>query len=715
MQMKKGTVIIGLLAVLCAPAAGQAPPKPYGVLPTEAQLRWHEMEMYCLVHFGMDTYTDKEWGYGDENPAIFNPAPFDANQIVLTAKAGGFKGVVVVAKHHDGFCLWPTKTTEHNITKSPWKNGKGDIIKEFQVACEKAGMKLGLYCSPWDRNRPEYGKPEYVKIYREQLKELYANYGPLFISWHDGANGGDGYYGGTRETRKIDRTTYYGWDTTWVITRAMQPTAVLFGDVGPDVRWVGNEEGYAGETCWATYTPYAPDEGKTPANGYVKYWEATEGTRNGRYWMPAECDVPLRPGWFYHPAQDEQAKSPYTLLDLYYKSVGRGANLDLGIAPNRDGLLHVNDVKAMTEFGKLLQQIFSVNLAKGAKLTASSIRGKNGAQYGPAFLLDDDRYSYWATDDNVLNPRLFIDLGQPKTFNVIRLRENIKLGQRITSVAIDAFINNQWKEIATATSIGANRLIRLPQHITANKLRLRITGADACIALSDFGLFKEPPHLTAPVIRRDKKGMVSITTTAPVLSIRYTLNGTEPTLQSPVYDQPFALNQGGIVKARSFDISPIYHGRRSEASEITVQSFGVSKSGWQVIAPVLKEDQAAYAIDENVQTFLSTLSDPAGIAFAPQEVIVDMGKPQSLKAFTYLPRQDKKTEGTVDKYAFSVSNDGVHWDRIAVGEFSNIRANPVEQVIRPEHPVQVRYFKFSAMHVISGNGITVAELGIQSK
>ena len=703
--MKKGTVILGLFILLQLPALAQAPPKPYGVLPTEAQLRWHEMEMYVLVHFGMDTYTDKEWGYGDEDPAIFNPEPFDANQIVQTAKAGGFKGVVVVAKHHDGFCLWPTKTTEHNITKSPWKNGKGDIIKEFQIACEKAGMKLGLYCSPWDRNSPEYGKPEYVTLYREQLRELYSNYGPLFISWHDGANGGDGYYGGTRETRKIDRTTYYGWDTTWAISRAMQPSAVLFGDVGPDVRWVGNEEGHAGETSWATYTPQAPDAGQKPANGYVKYWEGVEGTRNGAYWMPAECDVPLRPGWFYHASQNEQVKSPYTLLDLYYKSVGRGANLDLGIAPNRDGLLYANDVKAMTEFGQLVQQIFSVNLAKGAKITASSIRGRNGGKYGPAFLLDDDRYSYWATDDNVLNPQLTVDLGKQTTFNVIRLRENIKLGQRITSVGIDAFVSNQWKEIATATSIGANRLIRLPQHITASKVRIRITGADASIALSDFGLFKEPLHLTAPVIKRDKKGMVSITTDAPVGSIRYTLDGTEPASQSLLYAQPFLLNEGGVVKARSFESA-------NQSSEITVALLGESKSGWKIISD--NGANAEHAIDENVTTFLSTLDDSV-TTFLPEPITVDMGKVQTIRAFTYLPRQDKKTEGIVDQYTFSISNDGIHWENVAGGEFANIRANPVEQVILLPRPVQARYFSFLPVHTVDGDGVTVAELGIKSK
>jgi alpha-L-fucosidase len=481
-----------LFPLIAVAAYCQQAPKPYGPLPTKAQLNWQETGMYCLIHWGPDTYTDKEWGYGDEDPKLVNPTQFNAMQIVGAAKAGGFKGIIVVAKHHDGFCLWPTKTTTHNISNSPYKNGKGDILKEYREACNKLGMKIGVYCSPWDRNSPLYGKPEYVtKVYREQLKELYANYGPLFISWHDGANGGDGYYGGAKEVRKIDRSTYYGWDETWGITRKMQPGAVLFGDVGPDVRWVGNEKGIAGETSWATYTPHAPDEGKKPGNGYVKDYEGTEGHRDGRYWMPAECDVPLRPGWFYHARQDDSVKTPQTLLDLYYKSVGRGACLDLGLAPDRRGLLNEHDVNSLKQFGNILKETFAINLAKGATLTPSNIRAGSKATFGADNLLDNNRYSYWATDDKITTPQLVLDLHQPKTFNVIRLRENIKLGQRIEQIAVDAWQNGKWNQIATATSIGGNRLIRLSQDVKASKVRLRITKSPVCIALSDFGLYKE--------------------------------------------------------------------------------------------------------------------------------------------------------------------------------------------------------------------------------
>ena len=656
----------GLFAVISSATIAQpTPPKPYGAIPTITQLRWQEMEMYCLIHFGVDTYTDKEWGYGDEDPNLVNPVEFDAAQIVGAAKAGGFKGVIVVAKHHDGLCLWPTKTTEHNISKSKWKDGKGDIMKEYQQACNRLGMRLGVYCSPWDRNNAAYGTPAYVEIYRAQLRELYANYGPLFMSWHDGANGGDGYYGGARETRKIDRTTYYGWDTTWAITRKMQPGAAIFGDIGPDVRWVGNEEGHAGTTCWATYTPTAPDPGKKPANGYSNYRQATEGTRNGEFWLPAECDVPLRPGWFYHPSQDAQTKTPYQLLDLYYQSVGRGASLDLGLAPDRRGLLSDHDVASLKGFGDLLQQTFSVNLAKGAAFTASNIRGGNSRKFGPAWLVDDDRYSYWATDDSVTEPKLIVDLGRPTTFNVIRLRENIKLGQRISSFSIDAFLNGEWRLISAGTSIGANRLLRLPRDITAARLRLSITGSGACIALSDFGLFKEPLH--------------------------------EASVASEAITRIPALSTAGwkIISSSQGSSSP---------------TSGSPASG---SSPGSRRFRPENVLDDNPSTLWSTLQrDSSAPGQFPQEIAIDMGATTTIKAFTYLPRQDKKTEGIADRYIFYTSNDATNWQKCAEGEFSNIRANPIEQVVPLPQPVNVRYFKFAILHVIEGNGVTVAELGV---
>jgi alpha-L-fucosidase len=476
----------------------QTAPAPYGALPSERQLRIQEMEMYCIIHFTPTTYQNKEWGFGEADPQIFNPKRFNANQIVSAVKAGGFKGITVVAKHHDGFCLWPTKTTPYNISKSPFRNGKGDMVKEFADAARKASVKLGLYCSPWDRNNPNYANPKYVTdVYYPQLKELYSRYGSLFTVFFDGANGGDGYYGGTNEKRKIDAPVYYQFDKIWEIVRNMQPMANVFSDIGPDIRWVGNEQGKAAETSWATLTPVTKEPGKNPAPGFVDDSILPGGTRNGQFWIPAECDVPMRPGWFFHPEQEDNVKSATKLLEIYYASVGRGATLDLGISPNPDGLLSDGDVEKLAKFGALLKQTFAINLAKGAKVTASNTRA-NSPAFSPSLLLDADRYSYWATDDAVTTPEVVFEMKAPVKFNVIRIRENVKLGQRIEAVAADAWEENGWKEIATATSIGVNRLIRLPAYTTAKKVRLRITQSPVSVAVSDFGLFAEPAELISP-------------------------------------------------------------------------------------------------------------------------------------------------------------------------------------------------------------------------
>lgn len=483
--MKK-LIILFFLSISLAFA--QAPPKPYGVVPTERQLKWHETEMYCLIHFTPTTFENKEWGYGDADPKIFNPTEFSADQIVKAAKAGGLRGLILVSKHHDGFCLFPSKTTDYNISKSPFRNGKGDMVKEFEQACRKNGMKFGVYCSPWDRNSKFYGTPDYLNIYQSQLKELYSNYGELFMSWHDGANGGDGYYGGAKESRKIDRLTYYDWKNTWGITRKMQPNAAIFSDIGLDVRWVGNEKGFANETSWATYTPKSPDGKGEGSPGYSDDFNAPTGTRNGEKWIPAECDVPLRPGWFYHKDQDDKVKTPDQLLDLYFKSVGRGAALDLGLAPDTRGLLHENDVKALAEFGNKLKMIFSNNLAKGAKISAENTRG---SAFSVKNLIDDNRKTYWATKDDANASAITLSWASSQTFNIVSFREAIQLGQRIEGFAIDVWENDGWKEIHQGTSVGALRLVRLGKDYTSNKIRLRITQSPVCITLSEIGVYRE--------------------------------------------------------------------------------------------------------------------------------------------------------------------------------------------------------------------------------
>jgi len=469
-------------------AFGQSAPKPYGALPSDRQLAWHELDMYGLVHFTPTTFENKEWGYGDANPSIFNPKEFDADKIVAAIKAGGLKGMIFVSKHHDGFCLFPSKTTDYNISKSPFRDGKGDMVKEFEQACRKAGLQFGVYCSPWDRNNSKYGTYEYVNIYREQLKELYTNYGSLFMSWHDGANGGDGFYGGEKSTRKIDRSVYYGWDTTWAMTRKMQPMANIFSDIGWDVRWVGNESGRAAETSWSTFTAL-PEKGYTiPGPGLSDYSINPVGTRGGNTWVPAECDVPLRPGWFYHPEEKGKVKTAEQLFQIYLKSVGRGGNLDLGIAPDTRGLLDDEDVSSLTGFGKLVENSFKNNLVKEGVMKASNIRS---TQFGVSNLLDADSYSYWATADNVTTPELIVTWEKEVEFDLIRLRENIKLGQRIGALEVDAMVDGKWQEVGAATSIGSCRIIPLKMPVKTKQIRLRITESPVCIALSEFGVFKK--------------------------------------------------------------------------------------------------------------------------------------------------------------------------------------------------------------------------------
>jgi alpha-L-fucosidase len=441
------------------------------------------MEFYGFLHFTVNTFTDKEWGYGDESEAVFNPTAFDAKQIVSTAKAAGMAGLILTCKHHDGFCLWPSQYTEHSVKNSPWKKGQGDIVSEIAKACRKQGLKFGVYLSPWDRNQKDYGRPEYLTYYRNQLRELLTNYGRVFTVWFDGANGGDGYYGGAREMRRIDNRTYYDWTNTWQIVRDLMPMAVMFSDVGPDFRWVGNEGGIAGEPCWATLNPRDGVPGNTRAN-------LNQGERPGTHWIPAECDVSIRPGWFYHASEDSRVKTPAQLLNIYYASVGRGACLNLNLPPDRRGRIHENDIRSLREFRRILDATFAKDLAGKARVAASNIRG-NSKKYSPQNVLDKKRNTYWCTDDGITTPELVLDLGKLTTFNVVSLREYLPLGQRVEAFALDQWQDGAWSPFAAGTSIGNRRLIR-SQFITTDKVRLRITQAPVCPAITEVGLFCEP-------------------------------------------------------------------------------------------------------------------------------------------------------------------------------------------------------------------------------
>jgi alpha-L-fucosidase len=493
---RRGLLIsAGILSAGAAQAAqsnaarkgGSPAPAPYGAVPSARQLRWHELETTAFLHFTVNTFSDKEWGYGDEDPNVFNPTAFDADAILAPLASAGMRGVVLTAKHHDGFCLWPTATTEHSIRNSSWRSGKGDVVRDIAHAARRAGVSFGVYLSPWDRNNPAYGKPAYIDIYRRQLTELLTDYGPIFEVWHDGANGGDGYYGGAREKRIIDKRTYYDWPKTWAQIRKLQPDAVIFSDVGPDIRWVGNERGIAGDPCWATYDPVGADGG--PASpGDVRERESPVGHRHGSRWLPAECDVSIRPGWFWHEAESAEVKKADALIRLYYNSAGRGANLLLNVPPNREGLLSKEDIAALDGFGTYRRATFATNLAADAKAAASSVRGA----FAASNLLDGRADTFWAADDAAREAEVEFEFPREKNFSVIRVAEAIRFGQRVDAIAIDRWNDAAWAQVAAATSIGPRRLIRLPAPVAAQKVRLRVTQSSASPVLSEFGLFAEP-------------------------------------------------------------------------------------------------------------------------------------------------------------------------------------------------------------------------------
>jgi alpha-L-fucosidase len=462
------------------------PPKAIQPTPSARQLAWQKLEYYGFLHFSVNTFTDKEWGYGDEPESVFNPTDFNANEIAQIASDAGMTGLIITAKHHDGFCLWQSKYTEHSVKNSPWRNGKGDVVKELSDACKKYNLKFGVYLSPWDRNHKDYGKPEYLDYYRNQLRELLTNYGEISEVWFDGANGGDGYYGGAREKRVIDRKTYYDWKNTWEIVRQLQPKAVIFSDVGPDIRWVGNENGFAGETCWSMYTPKG-EQGDDPAPGYTKYQEATEGHRDGSLWLPAECDVSIRPGWFYHSKEDSLVKTPEKLFELYLQSVGRNGSLLLNIPPDRTGRLNKNDIKSLIEFKHIRDSVFAHNFAKSSKANASNIRG-NVKQFSASNILDGDKDTYWATDDSVKSASLIIDLGKQTIIKCVLLQEYIALGQRVESFTIEVWDGNIWKKLTSGTTIGHKRILIFPQ-ATISKIKLDIQKSKACPTISNVEIF----------------------------------------------------------------------------------------------------------------------------------------------------------------------------------------------------------------------------------
>ena len=487
--MKRYSVLfVMLLAVMSAIADNNQSPAPCYPVPSPQQVAWQQLETYAFIHFGPNTFNDKEWGYGDAPTSSFNPKRLDCEQWIKTLVQGGMKGVILTCKHHDGFCLWPSKYTDYSISNSPYKQGKGDVVGELAAACKKYGIKFGVYLSPWDRHQASYGTQEYVTYYYNQLEELMTQYGDVFEVWFDGANGGDGWYGGANEKREIDRSTYYNYPHAWGIVNRLQPSAVIFSDGGPGCRWVGNEKGFANPTNWSFLRI------KEVYPGYPQYEELQSGHADGDAWCASECNTSIRPGWFYHENEDDKVKSVDELTDLYYRSVGHNGTFLLNFPVDKDGLIHLTDSATVVAWRERLNRELGNNLLEGAKFTASDTRNHS---FDAMNMGDGEWDTYWAASDGVSSADIIIKTKNDVTLNAIMLQEYIPLGQRVKSFVIEyKTCCGKWVPVIIdvdeeTTTIGYKRIVRFAEK-TAKEWRIRILDARDCPCINNIeGYYRE--------------------------------------------------------------------------------------------------------------------------------------------------------------------------------------------------------------------------------
>ena len=653
-----GAVALGVAA---CQKKGKAP-EPVYPIPTQAQVDWQKMETYAFVHFGLNTFNDLEWGYGDTPAETFNPTDLDAEQWVRIIQAAGFKGVILTAKHHDGFNLWPSHSTEYSEKNSPWRDGKGDMLRDLVHACRKYGLKFGLYLSPWDRNHAEYGRPAYTEYFHNQIQELineYCDSGELFEYWFDGANGGDGYYGGAREKRSIDPNSYYQYERAVQFIHSRFPNAMIFGGTQPTIRWVGNEEGWAGQTDWAPYKP-----GDNPHYG----------SPNGIEWQPAECDVSIRPGWFYHAREDQAVRSLSHLVNIYYQSVGRNANLLMNFPVGLNGKIHPIDSARIMEWRHALDEEFKTNLLAGIEPRVSNERGSD---FDAENLTDGDWDSYWATEDTVKTGSVEFRFDTVTPMNRVLLQEYIPLGQRVAKFCVE-YLDSlaQWQPVVTEdtmTTIGYKRIIRF-ETAPARGLRVRFLDARGPLCINNIEAFLAPVLMVEPSIRRNAEGMVFISGPQGA-EIHYTTDGSQPTAESPKFTEPFMMARKGTVRAITVDPT------LGKVSPVASRQFDIPTAGFKVVKPA--GETALTAFDGNPSTAWYLLLSKS------RELVIDLGETYTLKGVTYAPDANRWGMGPVSKYRILV--DG---REVAKGEFSNIKANPIEQIVAFAEPVKGRQVTF---------------------
>ena len=672
-----------LISLLVLSSCESPPPIPESPIPTPQQIAWHEMEFYAFVHFNMNTFTNMEWGMGDEKPMQFDPSNLDCRQWARVCRDAGMKGIILTAKHHDGFCLWPSKYTEHSVKNAPWKNGQGDVVQDLKDACDEFGLKLGIYYSPWDRNHKDYGNPEYLSYMHNQLKELLTQYGEIFEVWFDGANGGTGYYGGANEAHKVDKKTYYDWKNTWDLVHKWQPNALIFSDAGPDVRWVGNEEGYAFETMWSNLVRDSVYPGMVE---YSKLYAS--GQEYGTHFVPGETNVSIRPGWYYHPYEDHRVRSLHELVEMYYNSIGRNTTWLLNFPVDDRGLIHEKDVAQLAKLTAKIKEDFKENLISEAQVVASNERG---AGFAASNITDKDLKSYWATEDGTTHATLEISLNKFTELNRVLLQEHIALGQRIKNFTIEAHTEKGWKTAAEATTIGYKRIVRI-KDVLADKIRIEIKASKGPPTLSNIEVYNAPKLVIPPMIQRDNSGVVTITVPEEGIDIFYTLDEGQPTSNSVKYDKPFIIEKPTIVKAMASD------GKKS--SEVALVTFDIPTANWSTMSP---HKEAALMMDEDPNTYWK--------AENMQSASIDLGSNYTITGFSYLPSQGRWDLGYIDNYKFYTSKNGTNWQLAKTGEFSNIKNSPIRQEIKIPK-TKARYIRLEPVSTVDDTPATFAEFGV---
>jgi alpha-L-fucosidase len=712
------------------------------VLPRPSQTDWMRLEWTFFLHFGPNAFHGVEWGSGREEPSLFNPTAFDADQWVSAmAKAGG-KMIVLVCKHHDGLCLWQTRYTPHSVASSPWLDGKGDEVRAVAAAAHKYGLKLGVYLSPADlyqlRTNPKnpggyygdgssnvlsviptdpasfktnpaigrapapgftnytYEVDDYNRYFLNQLYELLTGYGPIQEVWFDGAN----------PDPSVHET--YNYNAWYDLIRHLQPGAVIMGK-GPDVRWVGNEGGVGRTTEWSVIPlPTSPDAFRWPdMTGRDLGSRARLHPGSYLWWYPAEINVTIlaNGAWFWAPQKHPRSLSE--LVDIYYRSIGRNGNLIMNLSPDDRGLIPDDQVEALSRMALVVNNTFATDLAAGGKLTADSSTAANS----PSLALDGNLDTWWEAAPGKTNGTVTLTLPKAVTFDVVSLQEAVDhRGQRIESFAIDAWNGSDWiaaDKISSdeLTTVGHRRLIRLKSPVTTDQVRIRMTSSRLEPTLAEIGLFMQSAAGLPPTISgRDTNGLVTLSNNGNYKMV-YTVDGTAPTTNSPVYNSPIIVPSGGTVQAACL----MPNGQIGVAASRPFASLPTT--GWKVVAvdsqETAGEDNAAVnAIDSNTSTFWHTAwnSDLA----LPHYLTVDMGRTHRIAGFTYLPRQDGNPNGTVENYRFETSADGANWTtNVASGTFANIRNNPSLQEVTFA-PVNARYFRFTALQEINRNGWTSA-------